>query len=542
MGDIIDLIYNPGFSNNPDRTGRIYYTEINGEEQAFTPSVYSFASGYDPYAEAQAFNANMKASRNNLLKNLDPATVASIKGKQQKYQRFQENQAIKDLKKQNLLNFYAGVDYDPSLLPDYRWAYPNGENMTIEEALMQYENIDPRKVKRMSVAPGTPVKSDAGRFFGNAQYQIGKFINDDILLNEGGTRTANWNNPRTRPGLERQREANDFVANTVISTVTAPWMLSNVATVGNLISAGEWGTLASGLAGGYIGHEVANEISVNLTGKTIEENLQRNGINAYNSAILHPGSIGGSYVGSKLYSGITNNAYSWLFNNQGSTAVSGPQGIVEVPIGEQYTFPITTTQNIGYSRNIGVPHKGTYGNHVVASGGKAAHTGKSTRWGYKPGQQVISSKTTNTDYYTNPEEPYLPTQSVIFPMGTIYNPPAPPVVPPVIQVPQVRFVETAPAVSDWEIWFGKQPENTIQWYYGTDPNHKPGPYLIKRSRVFGHERTRVGQHEGYVAPDSTTTRVVPYIPQYKVVKKEGAVSPEAEIDYNQRIRIEDADK
>lgn len=531
-----EIIYSKAFPGNPDITGRTYFTEDMG----YMPSVYAFGNGYDPYKEAIQFNNNMRASGNNLLKWVDPQTVAVIKGKQKRFENYEERKAINDVKNQNLLRFYAGEDYDPKLLPDYRWAYPNGENMTIEDALIQYENIDPKTVKVMSVAPGSPVKSDAGRFFGNAQYQIGKFLNDEVFLNEGGTRTANWSNDRTRPGLERQREANDFVANLVISAATAPWVLSNSAVLGKLIAAGEWGTIASALAGGYVGHEVVNNLSVKLTGSTVEEHLQRNGINAYNSAVLHPGSIGGSYVGSKLYSGITNNAYSWLFNNQGSTAIPGPQGMIEVPIGEQYAFPTTTTRNIGYSRNIGVPHKGVYGNSVVASGGKAAHTGKTTRWGHKPDQQIISSKTTNTDYYTNPEEPYLPTQSVIFPMGTIYNPPAPPVVPPTIQVPQVRFVETSPAVSDWEIWFGQQPSNTIQWYYGTDPNHKPGPYLIKRNGVFGHERTRVGQHEGYVAPDSTEIKVVPYIPQYKVVKKEGAVNPEAEIDYNQRIRIEDA--
>lgn len=532
-----EIIYSKAFPQNPDLTGKTYYSGDTG----YFPSVYSFASGYNPYREAAEFNANMIASGNNLLKWVDPATVAAVKGKQNRFENYQERQAINDVERQNLVRFYAGEDYDPELLPDYRWAFPNGVNMTIEDALIQYENIDPKTVKVMSVAPGSPVKSDAGRFFGNAQYQIGKFLNDEVFLNEGGTRTANWNIDRTRTGLERQREANDFVANVVLSAATAPWMLSNAATLGALIAAGEWGTIASALAGGYVGHEFVNDVSQKLTGKTIEEHLQNNGINAYNSAILHPGSIGGSYAGSKLYSGITNNGFAWLYNNNTvGNPIVGPQGTVQVPVGTTYNLPHATNSTIGYGRNIGVKHRGAYGNHKVSSGGLVSHTGKSTSWGYKPEVTLVKGSNGGVDVYANPFEPYLPTQSVVFPLGTVIQTPPeqPPVVPPLL--PEVRHVETSPTVTPWEQWFAEQPEGTVQWFYGIDPNHRPGPYLIKRSGNFWHKKTRVGQHEGYVAPDSTKIEVVTTPPEYEVIRKQGAVDPAATIDYNQRINIEDA--
>lgn len=332
-----------------------------------------------------------------------------------------------------------------------------------------------------------------------------------------------------RDVLNAFKEANDITGNAVLSIAMTPAMLKNAATIGNLLTSGQIGTVASGIVGSVAGATALEKSVEKATGKPYSEHMRDAGMNSFNTMITHPGAFLGGTIGSGMYSGVKNNMYS---GTQGVRQVYGPQGPVVVEPGQTYTFKTSTPTGYSYTGNYTGVKSGTgrgQGNGwTVSSGGRTQ--GKSTSYGRSTNVETKAGKQISEDIYSNPILPFVPVSTMWTPIPTVL---------PEDTVSQYKlFIVTSPEsgyryqeirpdeeFERWKKWYGGQKENegTVQTYPETGK-----PYYIDYSgENFSKGTYRVGDENGYVVPDSTRTFKTNSPINYNLKQVQGAVPSEA---------------
>ena len=343
--------------------------------------------------------------------------------------------------------------------------------------------------------------------------------------------------------LDTMREGQDIAANAAITLFAYPALagqLYNGATAA--YSAGRLlpytAQLAAGTGGALAGGYAFDKAVYDATGTSFTQAAMNNGMWDSNAILLNPGSWAGSGFASKLIGNTSN-----FVANQPRMTIT-PKGAVTIQPGE--TVYVDNVQGIPggnrvsangstYKAGFGSKHGGSYGNHRVSSGGRGRN-GKST-YGYNPYSEVkgTSSNISDVGAYTN-AAPLVNNPAIYLPAGfAMQNGPYRGSFPEVTILGNVpRYEEYSGAKSPWELWYGLQPEGTVQQYTGSD---RPGSYLIDRSGNVQTERRRVGNSQGWVAPDSTTYQYVTVPPRNEVNRLVGRMDPNATISTVEQIDI-----
>lgn len=344
--------------------------------------------------------------------------------------------------------------------------------------------------------------------------------------------------------LDTMREGQDIAANTAFALFTYPQLVGSLVNgFGEAYAAGELlpytGRFLAGAVGAGTGGYAFDKAVYNATGKSFTQALTDNGVWHINAPMLNAGSWAGSGLASKVAGNFPVVASG--FDRMTIT----PEGPVMVKPGETVIINNikgvpggNTVSATGYSyqRSFGKPHRGSFGNHRADSGG-GGRGGKTTEYGYEPYSEIGVRTGKGQDFfeYTN-EFPIYDNPAVYLPAGfqmqngTYYGN-----LPEITVIGDVpRYEEYSNAKSPWELWYAAQPEGTIQTYTGAD---RPGVYLINRSGNVQTERRRVGNSQGWVAPDSTTYRYVTVSPRDEVNRLDGRMDPNATISKVEKIDI-----
>ena len=345
--------------------------------------------------------------------------------------------------------------------------------------------------------------------------------------------------------LDTMREGQDIAGNTAIMLFTYPQLVGSLvngfgeAAAANTLLPYTGRFLASAIGAGFGGYAFDKAV-YDATGKSFTQALTDNGVWHVNAPMLNAG----AWFGSGLASKVAGN-YPAIASSANRMAIT-PEGAVMVKPGE--TITINNVKGIpggnkvsatgySYQRGFGSNHRGSFGNHRVASDGGVRNQGKTTGYGYEPYSEtgVRTGKGQDFFEYTN-EPPIYNNPAVYLPAGfQMQNGPYSGSLPEVTVIGDVpRYEEYSGAQSPWELWYGIQPEGTKQLYLGSD---RPGIYLIDRSGNVQTERRRVGNSQGWVAPDSTTYRYVTVSPRDEVNKLVGRMDPNAAISKVEKIDI-----
>lgn len=345
--------------------------------------------------------------------------------------------------------------------------------------------------------------------------------------------------------LDTMREGQDIAANTAFALFTYPQLIGQIANgVGEAYAAGELlpytGRFLAGAVGAGAGGYAFDKAVYNATGKSFTQALTDNGVWHINAPMLNAGSWAGSGLASKVAGN-----FPAVFSGADRMTIT-PEGPVMVKPGE--TVIINNVKGIpggntvsatgySYQRSFGKPHSGSFGNHKVSSGGGVRNQGKTTGYGYEPYSEtgVRTGKGQDFFEYTN-EFPIYDNPAIYLPAGFLMkNGPYYGSFPEVTVMGDVpRYEEYSGAKSPWELWYAVQPEGTVQTYTGAD---RPGVYLINRSGNMQTERRRVGNSQGWVAPDSTTYQYVTVSPRDEVNRLNGRMNPNATISKVEKIDI-----
>ena len=279
-------------------------------------------------------------------------------------------------------------------------------------------------------------------------------------------------------------------------------------------------TLAGGYAGSKIGGNLWNNSEIGQQWNTA---FRGAGGSELNQVLYNPGSNIGGVIGSGLGSAVYDagtNFSPWFTNTMGRMVMT-PDGPVMLKPGESYIpqgrliSKQQEPQGISwYQRSGRTGQKAGSGRGSNAgqgnvrqqpNGGKngtAANRGRHYQGEVTGGRGGITQKAIN-----NPYTDYNETAPYIVTVPTSYSP-APPIVPPVEPpiVENPHYLKEEMSVKDpFIIWFGDQPEGTVQYWPGdSNSMYEPGPRRI--IRVKGDPiitQTRVGNARGLVAPDST---------------------------------------
>lgn len=332
------------------------------------------------------------------------------------------------------------------------------------------------------------------------------------------------------------RQGQDAVGNGVIALATTLAGAGGVASAAKLLAsqgAKAIPIIASAVAGGYIGSDVADALCQKVNGKTWAENARDIGMSQYNQVTTNPGGWAGSYTGSYMANGVINNFTPWMYNTTPRAAMT-PKGPVRLQPGETYTYygePVSYQTNpqgrTGYQARYTSKPSGARG----SSAGQGGHSTSSPKTGSQTvsrgysNRGMIDVQSGNSGYNMDfgfDMLPYTQASGFAIPFGNYAE-------PVVMTAPSEghRYEQYSDPDAAFLRWYSKQPEGTTQEYEG-DPYHKKGSYKISR-KAKDPERTvrRVGNEQGYVARDSTTTLPYRVIPTTNMLQ--GAVDPSAVI-------------
>ena len=344
--------------------------------------------------------------------------------------------------------------------------------------------------------------------------------------------------------LDTMREGQDIAANTAFALFTYPQLVGSIINGFGEAAAADallpyTGRFLASAAGAGAGGYAFDKTVYDATGKSFTQALTDNGVWSINAPMLNAGSWAGSGLASKVAGN-----FPAVFSGADRMTIT-PEGAVMVKPGE--TVIVNNVKGIpggntvsatgySYQRSFGSKHGGSFGNHRVSSGG-GGRGGKTTTYGYEPYSETGVRTGQGQDFfeYTN-EFPIYDNPAIYLPAGfQMKNGPYYGSFPEVTVIGDVpRYEEYSGAKSPWELWYAVQPEGTIQTYTGAD---RPGVYLINRSGNMQTERRRVGNSQGWVAPDSTTYQYVTVSPRDEVNRLDGRMDPNATISKVEKIDI-----